>query len=95
MELNESAAQAEAPGDEVSGSWHRAGGDTGSGIPQPEAFYEGWHLHGHAGDLVPVSEPERHRQNVIKPWQTNTTIAENEMIYELQYPHNSYNNQNT
>lgn len=38
----------------------------------------------------------RHKQNVIiKPWKSNKMIAENEIIYELQYPRNSYNNQNT
>lgn len=32
---------------------------------------------------------------IIKTRKKNKMIAENEIIYELEYPHNSYNNQNT
>lgn len=96
MELNESTAQAEAQGDEVSGSWCRPGGDMGSGISRPQAFC----MKGvtRIAMLWLRSLCRRlygHRQNVIiKPRKSNKMTAEEEMIYELLYPPNSYNNQN-
>lgn len=76
--------------------WEEVEGGQPLASPSHRFLCEVCPLHNHAVTPSPVQNPSRDTRDVIiKPQKGNKTIAKYEMIYELQYPRNSYENPNT